>query len=164
MRVFSGSHFEFSKSAILNFFCFISVKNPAHSYEVSFFSALWMVFPESWKRRVADFYAHDCKTLHGCPFVGWPKRLKGIAILALSAKMGGMACPVKSALKRTPVQGFNSFYIMFYYIISTTYQKIGDLSCHVHISGLSPSVHRAYAQIAAWLNTHSLCYCIEFIH
>ena len=36
------------------------MKNPAHLYEVSFFSALWMVFPESWKRRVADFYAHDC--------------------------------------------------------------------------------------------------------
>ena len=25
-----------------------------------FFSALWMVFPESWKRRAADFYAHHC--------------------------------------------------------------------------------------------------------
>jgi hypothetical protein len=36
------------------------VKNPALLYEVSFFSALWMVFPESWKRKVADFYAHDC--------------------------------------------------------------------------------------------------------
>ena len=30
--------------------------------------------------------------------------------------------------------------IMFYYIISTTYQKIGDLFSHVHISGLSHSV------------------------
>ena len=40
----------------------MSVKNPAHLYEVSFFSALWMVFPESWQRRVADFYAHDCMT------------------------------------------------------------------------------------------------------
>ena len=28
---------------------------------------------------------------------------------------------------------------MFYYIISTTYQKIGDLLCSVHISGLSHS-------------------------
>ena len=44
------------------FFCFISVKNPAHLYELSFFSALWMVFPGSWKRRVADFYAHDCNS------------------------------------------------------------------------------------------------------
>ena len=38
-------------------------------------------------------------------------------------------CPVRSALKRTPVQDFDSFSIMFYYIISTTYQKIGDLFC-----------------------------------
>ena len=48
------------KSAILNFFCFISLKNAAHFYEVSFFSALWMVFPESWKRSCPNFYAHDC--------------------------------------------------------------------------------------------------------
>ena len=48
-----------------------------------------------------------------------------MAIQALSAKMGGMAVPVRSALKKTPVQDFNSFFIMFYYIISTTYQKIG---------------------------------------
>ena len=37
MRFFLGGHFEFSKSAILNFFCFISVKNPALLYEVTFF-------------------------------------------------------------------------------------------------------------------------------
>ena len=33
-------------------------------------------------------------------------------------------CPVMSALKRMPVQDFNSFSIMFNYIISTTYQKL----------------------------------------
>ena len=44
------------------------MKNPAHLYEVSFFSALCMVFPESWKRRVADFYAHDCSK--NKPFLG----------------------------------------------------------------------------------------------
>ena len=60
MRFFWGGHFEFFKSAILIFFCFISVKNPAHLYEVLFFSALWMVFPESWKRSCLNFYAHDC--------------------------------------------------------------------------------------------------------
>ena len=38
-------------------------------------------------------------------------------------------CPVRSALKMTPVQDFNSFSITFYYIISTIYQKIGDLFC-----------------------------------
>ena len=42
------------------FFCFISVKNTALLYEVSFFSVLWMVFPESWKRSCPNFYAHDC--------------------------------------------------------------------------------------------------------
>ena len=52
----------------------------------------------------------------------------------------GWPCPVRSALKRTPVQDINSFSIMFYYIISPTYQKIGDLFCPVHISGLSHSV------------------------
>ena len=28
--------------------------------QFSIFSAIWMVFPESWKRRAADFYAHHC--------------------------------------------------------------------------------------------------------
>ena len=36
-------------------------------------------------------------------------------------------CPVRSTLKRTPVQDFNSFPIMFYCTISTTYQETGDL-------------------------------------
>ena len=53
--IFWVSHFEF-------FFCFISVKNAARSYEVSFISALWMVFPESWKRSCPNFYAHDCNS------------------------------------------------------------------------------------------------------
>ena len=35
------------------------------------------------------------------------------------------------------VEDFNSFSTMFYYIINTTYQKIGDLFCPAHISGLS---------------------------
>ena len=42
-------------------------------------------------------------------------------------------CHVRSALKKTSVQDFNCFSIMFYYISSTTYQKIGDLYCPVHI-------------------------------
>ena len=43
-------------------------------------------------------------------------------------KRVGWQCPVRSALKRTPVQDFNSFSIIFYYIFSTTYKKlaIGD--------------------------------------
>ena len=54
----------------------------------------------------------------------------------------GWPYPVRSALKRTPAQDFNSFSIMFYHIISATYQKIGDLFCPVHISGLLHSVQQ----------------------
>ena len=42
-------------------------------------------------------------------------------------KRVGWPCPVRSAFKRTPVQDLNYFSIMLYYIISTNYQKIGDL-------------------------------------
>ena len=41
----------------------------------------------------------------------------------------GWPCPAWSALKRTPMQDFNSFSIMFYYIFSTKHQKIGDIFC-----------------------------------
>ena len=72
LRIGGAGKWGFFEAAILNFlsrpfwifFCFISVKNPAHLYEVSFFSALWMVFPESWKRRAADFYAHHCSSTY----------------------------------------------------------------------------------------------------
>ena len=60
-----------------------------------------------------------------------------MAIPLLLADGLGWPCSVRSALKRTPMQDFNSFSIMFYYIITTTYQKVGDLFCPVHISGLS---------------------------
>ena len=33
-------------------------------------------------------------------------------------------CPFRSAIKRTHMQDFNSFSIMFYYIISTTFKKL----------------------------------------
>ena len=45
------------------------MKNPALIYEVSFFSALWMVFPESWKRSCPNFYAHDCTSLSKSFFI-----------------------------------------------------------------------------------------------
>ena len=69
LRTGGAGKWAFFEAAILNFlsrpfwifFCFISVKNPALLYEVSLFSALWMVFPESWKRSCPNFYAHDCK-------------------------------------------------------------------------------------------------------
>ena len=73
LRIGGAGKWGFFEAAILNFlsrpfwffFCFISVKNPAYLYEVSFFSALWMVFPESWKRSCPNFYAHDCNI--SCP-------------------------------------------------------------------------------------------------
>ena len=60
--------------------------------------------------------------------------LPTIAIPPFLAEGLGWLCPVMSALKRTPGEDFNHFSIMFCYIISTTYQKIGDLFCPVHIS------------------------------
>jgi hypothetical protein len=45
--------------------------------------------------------------------------------------LDGHALLIRSALKRTPLQYFNSFSIMFYNIISSIYQKIGDLFCPV---------------------------------
>ena len=64
---------------------------------------------------------------HGHPTCFGRKGLYGHALLA------------RSALKRTPVQDFYYFPIMFYYI-STICQKIGDLFCLDDISGLSHSV------------------------
>ena len=58
----------------------------------------------------ADLTVHDLPTLFG--------------------RWAWMAVPVMSDFKRTPVEDFNSFSIMFYYI-STTYKKIGDLFCPV---------------------------------
>jgi hypothetical protein len=52
---------------------------------------------------------------------------------------------------------FNSFPIMFYYIISTTYQKIGDLFCPVHISELSHSVRVGTLEVLQKFNPKSKC-------
>ena len=61
-----------------------------------------------------------------------------MAIQAHLPKRVGWPCTVRSALNRTPVQDFKSFSIMFYYIISTPYQKIGDLFCHVIFLDFGP--------------------------
>ena len=50
------------------------MKNPALSYEVSFFSVLWMVFPESWKRICPNFYAHDCNWVQSKKFLQQNRR------------------------------------------------------------------------------------------
>ena len=92
---------------------------------------------------VVEHYRKRIKILHGCPFEGWPNQ-QGTAIPPFLADGLGWLCPVKSALKRTLMQDLNSFSIMIYYIISTPYQKIGDLFCPVHISWLSHSVDTSY--------------------
>ena len=73
-----------------------------------------------------------------CRFCAWKWPFQPIS--QSLPKRVGWPCSVRPALKRTPVQNLNSFSIMFYYIISTTYQKIWDLFCPVHIFGLSHSV------------------------
>ena len=78
LRIDGAGKWGFFEAAILNFvsrpfwifFCFISVKNPALLYEVTIFSAIWMVFPESWKRSCSNFYAHDC-ICHLKPMLPW---------------------------------------------------------------------------------------------
>jgi hypothetical protein len=51
------------------------------------------------------------------------KELKSCKGVLLTKRLG-WPCPARSALKRTLVQDFNSFSIMFYYIISSTYQYL----------------------------------------
>ena len=77
---------------------------------------------------VVEHYEKRIKILHSCPFEGWPNRAWPIQpISRYLPKRVGWPCPVRSALKRTPVQDFNSFSISIYYIISTTFQKLRDL-------------------------------------
>ena len=75
------------------------------------------------------------KELKSCTGVLLKADLTGSGQFSQSAnfckKRVGWLCPIRSDLKRTPVQDFKSFSIMFYYIFSTTYQKIGDLFCPV---------------------------------
>ena len=51
LRIGGAGKWGFFELAIFFiFFCFISIKQAARSYEVSFISALWMFFSESLKR------------------------------------------------------------------------------------------------------------------
>ena len=60
MTFFLGGHFEFFFSKKKKKIASIQCKDQMLSYEVSFISALWMVFSESCKRFYANLYAHDC--------------------------------------------------------------------------------------------------------
>ena len=66
----------------------------------------------------------------------WGLTEQGKAIPPFWAEWLEWVCPVRLALKSTSMQDFNYFPLVMYYIISTTYQKIGDLFWSVHISGL----------------------------
>ena len=70
------------------------MKNPAHLYEVSFFSALWMVFPESWKRRAADFYAHHCTLGLIVPNIHCTYHIyyQNVLVLCISIKVRSLVC------------------------------------------------------------------------
>ena len=78
LRIGGAGKRGFFEAAILNFlsrpfwifFCFISVKNPALLYEVSFFSALWMVSSEFWKRLHSNSFAHDCTYFRNGRYIG----------------------------------------------------------------------------------------------
>ena len=84
---------------------------------------------------VAEHYGKRIKLLHGCPIEGWPNRTWPIQpISRFLPKRVGWPCPVRSALKRTPCRNLIIFLynvLLCKYIISTTYQKIGDLFCPV---------------------------------
>ena len=108
---------------------------------------------------VVEHFGKRIKILHGRPFEGW--RNRAWPSKPILPKWVGWLCPVMSALKRTPLQDFNSFSIMFYCIISTTYQKIGDLFCPGifldfaqcdHVQGLVRHVEcsRAFLLISFW--------------
>ena len=93
-------------------------------------------------KNVVEHYGKRIEILHERCFVGWPNGSRpSHPFWQKSADWLNWPCTIRSALNRTPVQDFNSSSIIFYYIISTTYQKIGDLFCSVHISGLSHSVN-----------------------
>ena len=107
LRIGGAGKWDFFEAAILNFlsrpfwifFCFISVKNPALLYEVSFFSALWMVFPESWKRSCPNFYAHDCNLILNLWFTAskiGPKRFLFLLLWEHLVDKILMACPAST--------------------------------------------------------------------
>ena len=71
-----------------------------------------------------EHYEKRIEILHGCPFEGWPNRAQpSHPFWQKSANWLNWPCSVRSALKRKPVQDFNSFSIMLYYIIIAPHIK-----------------------------------------
>ena len=108
-----------------------------------------------------EHYEKKSIILHRCPFEGWPNWAWPIQPISwfLPKRMGWL-CPVRSALKRKPVQDFNSFSIMFYYIISTTYPKIGDLFCPVILNLLSAK--KRCWKLCSWKLFWPFLFCDDF--
>ena len=77
---------------------------------------IWRFVKKVYKKHMRNWI------LHRCYFEGWTKR--AWPSKPLQPEWVGQPCPVVSA--QTLVQDFNSFSI-----ITTTYQKIGDLLCLV---------------------------------
>ena len=69
---------------------------------------------------LVEHYRKRIKFLHNCPFEGWPNRARPDRQMGLD----GRALLGQPSKLNTHVQDFNYFPIMFYYIISTAYQKI----------------------------------------
>ena len=90
---------------------------------------------------LVEHYGEIVEIQHGCPFEGLANGARPSHLFwQKSTDCPNLPCPVRSALKRTHMQDFNSFSIMFNYLICTKYKKFGDLFYPVYISGLSHSV------------------------
>ena len=115
-------------------------------------------------KNVVEHYGKIIEILYGHPFEGWLNRARpSHPFWQKSTDWLNWLCPIRSVLKGTPVQNFNSFSIMFYYVIRTTYQKIGDLFCPVHISGLSHSVCSCCGEFPTSTQPYSWRYMIRHL-
>ena len=114
-------------------------------HSVNVFLVLWQKYTRSlkvWTRLSSAYKAYAIDVIMDvcvkfCLVTHTVRKSRNISGQNRSALKSGPGIPKFFTI---PVQDFNSFPIMFYYIISTTYQKIGDLFCPVHNSGLSHSV------------------------
>ena len=59
--------------------------------------------------------------VYGRPFEG----------TAFPAKLAEKACPVRSALKRPSIKNIFFKQVVFYYLMGTNYETIGDIMCFI---------------------------------
>ena len=112
------------------FFCFIeyTMEYPGPTLQITLCESpeinMSPIFWYDGAKNVVEHCGKRIKILFGCPFEGWTDRVWPSKPI----------CQKGSALKRTSVQDFNSFFIMSYYINSTTFKKNEDLFCRVIFS------------------------------